>query len=81
MGGKPARPVRRVKWFGTNMYVYTTAANCAYVCLSRDSGVALIASMFSRPFHYTEDHDGVKPKQKSPFVGPKSKISEKLDKN
>ena len=37
---------RRVKWFGTNMYTRQQAANCAYVCLSRDSGMALIASMF-----------------------------------
>ena len=37
--------------------------------------------MYVRPFHYPEDHGGVKPKELSPFVGPKSKISEKLDQN
>ena len=31
--------------------------------------------MYVRPFHYSEDHGGVKPKELSPFVGPKSKIS------
>ena len=45
---------RRVKWFGTNMYTRQQAANCAYVCLSRDSGMALIASMFGL-------HEAVKP--------------------
>ena len=35
--------------------------------------------MYIRPFHYPEDHGGVKPKELSPFVGPKSKISDKLD--
>ena len=30
-----------------------------------------------RPFHYPEDHGGVKPKEFSAYVGPKSKISEK----
>jgi len=34
-----------------------------------------------RPFHYPEDHGGVKPKELSPFVGPKSEISERLDQN
>ena len=34
-----------------------------------------------RPFHYPEDHGGVKPKELSPFVGRKSEISEKLDQN
>ena len=37
--------------------------------------------MYNRPFHYPEDHGGVKPKRLSPFVGPKSKISKKLDQN
>ena len=36
---------------------------------------------YVRPFHYPEDHGGVRPKELSPFVGPKSKISEKLDQN
>jgi hypothetical protein len=31
--------------------------------------------MYIRPFHYPEDHGGVKSKELSPFVGPKSKIS------
>ena len=30
---------------------------------------------------YPEDHGGMKSKELSPFVGPKSKISEKLDQN
>ena len=37
--------------------------------------------MYFWPFHYPEDHGGVKPKELSPFVGPKSNISEKLDQN
>ena len=37
--------------------------------------------MYIRPFHYPEDHGGLKPKEVSPFVDPKSKISEKLDQN
>ena len=37
--------------------------------------------VFIRLFHYPEDHGGVKPKELSPFVGPKSKISEKLEQN
>ena len=37
--------------------------------------------MHIRPFHYLKDHGGVKPEELSPFVGPKSKISEKLDQN
>ena len=34
--------------------------------------------IYIRPFHYPEDHGGVNPKDLSPFVGPKSKILEKL---
>ena len=34
-----------------------------------------------RPFHYPEDHGGVKPNEFSIYVGPKSKISEKFDQN
>ena len=34
-----------------------------------------------RPFHYPEDHGGMKSKELSQYVGPKSKISEKLDQN
>jgi hypothetical protein len=35
----------------------------------------------TKPFHSPKDHGGVIPEEMSPFVGPKSKISEKLDQN
>ena len=35
--------------------------------------------VYTRLFHYSVDPGGVKPKELSPFVGPKSKISDKLD--
>ena len=38
-------------------------------------------NVYVRPFHYLEDHGGVKPKELSPYDGPKFKISEKLDQN
>ena len=37
--------------------------------------------MYIRSFHYPEHYSGVKPKELSQFVGPKSKTSEKLDQN
>ena len=37
--------------------------------------------LYIRPFHYPEDHGGVKPKEFSIYLGPKSKISEKTDQN
>ena len=37
--------------------------------------------LHNRPFHYPEDYGGVKSKELSSFVGPKSKNSEKLDQN
>jgi hypothetical protein len=43
--------------------------------------ILTLVSTSSRPFHYLEDHGGVKPKELLSFVGPKSEISEKLDQN
>ena len=37
--------------------------------------------VYNRLFHYPKDRGGMKPNELSPFVGPKSKISEKLDQN
>ena len=43
--------------------------------------IEILGKIFTPAFHHPEDCDGVKPKELSPFVGPKSKISEKLDQN
>ena len=47
----------------------------------KKNGNNILTGMYNRPFHYPEDHGGVKPTELSPFVGSKSKISEKLDQN
>ena len=52
-----------------------------YVRIAIDLDVASFGSMYIRQFHYPEDHGGMKPEELSPFAGPKSKISEKLDPN
>jgi hypothetical protein len=43
------------------------------------SFINMTCGIYIRPFHYPKDPGGVMPKELSPFVGPKSKISEKLD--
>ena len=39
----------------------------------------MVCTMYIRPFHYPEDHGGMRPKEFPIYVGPKSKISEKKD--